>query len=294
MNKQPFHLAATLGGILLTQAVWAGVETITADGRKVASGFYAVPESRWRVGASIGWAGVNLDELGGSMTAEAADVNQIFTQLFYGDGRVTSKTTKGGLNVEGEIGYALTEHIGIGGRLGWFQPGEMAARGDAQGTYRGHDAFSAYSDSVSLLLVPLLMGGWIESSEDESGLRAWGSLFFGPAIARGEFRHQYQVTVPALSIREGFNKSVLFTGRTFAVEIGGGLNKVVTKHFAVFIEAGYRLANVMHMTAAQDVDFNDDGVVDVKKGERYTNSKNQPVQFDFSGFKVNLSLRSAF
>jgi hypothetical protein len=87
--------------------------------------------------------------------------------------------------------------------------------------------------------------------------------------------------------------SVPMAGTGFGGEVLVGGAYQVAPGVSAGLDVGYRLLKVSKMKATKDLDFDNDGVIDVKKNDVYEDANNKAIPFDLGGLiavaKVNYS-----
>jgi hypothetical protein len=62
----------------------------------------------------------------------------------------------------------------------------------------------------------------------------------------------------------------------------------------LFASVGYDFCNVAEMRANDNYDIDNDGIVDIAKGDLYKDNSGSGLAFDFSGLLLNAGIQFAF
>lgn len=248
----------------------------------------------WRLGFSLGGAGVRLPGLENRMRASAdgklADYRAALASAGT-PGDATAGVEGGGgvaFSMAWEFGLAVRRGVGLGLRFGSTHADsvEIEVRSEVAGA--GLD----YRERADPSHTGILLGGWIEGSFKRLAYRVFG--FAGPQIAIVTVEREQEVSsVP------GFHDMDLqmydMTGSFVAYECGAELGVRLAGWLSLFAAGGYRFADAGSLRYGGDVDIDGNGTTDFWKGETFRDAgRQQAVTLDFSGAFGRGGLRASF
>jgi hypothetical protein len=214
----------------------------------------------------------------------------------------------GGLIYGLDMMFYPSKNFGIGSRIGCIQP--------SAGTYTFELNFSdpmigneyIYEQlNISTSLIPILIGGKysLDNEKFNFSIGLFGGFAMANLIMKDETRMIFDYTPFAESmgyVDETYENiaEIPGSGTDFCADLILEALYRINPHFHFGIEAGYFIATIKTITADKDVDMDNDGTIDVNKGDALTEVNNlgigsgKDLAIDFSGLHISLVFKFLF
>jgi len=239
------------------------------------------------VGLWGGWARMGMGDINTVLQSQADGLKEMW------GASADLKKPAGGWQAGAEATMEALPGFALGVRTGWLSPTQgkvKAAIDDSRYApllvATGESLFTVESWGV-----PFLAGGRYIAPIDE-GINFSAGLFMGYGITGMRFTEREDLLM--LSTVFGERRSLT----DYAIEAGGGafvwemlvgVSWLATPQVAVGVDAGYRHFTTT-LRAGKDADVDNDGGVELRKGDLLKDSGDKPVEMDLSGVFFTLSL----
>lgn len=182
-----------------------------------------------------------------------------------------------------DAGVMVTDRFGAGLRCAVTANTYQQTRAKSfSSTGAGSLSYWGFWDT-STFLVQVMPGGWLEGGKDGAGGMAYRlGIYAGPAVFRlaDNYDERKNDDQPLFSY-----KSEAY-GVGYAAEFNLGTDFWLTDHWCLSLNGVWRLGKIGEVDYSSNVDTNNDGATDVRKGSAVRGNDNKVVPFDIGGWKV--------
>lgn len=250
----------------------------------------------WRVGGNASYSSMSFKDLKWSLEDFLAAKGEGFLGYLYytgsdGYAAYSLEYPRGALSLEAELFYMFAERVGAGARAGYFFVPSF------NGTVYGTGVYGEvmdYSIEISSSLIPVLFGIHVEPRMEPGGVGLGGRIMAGPVFASADVRQQqyfYDPYWPSFSMDATWLGNYSVSGEAIAFEICGNLIYGIDDNAHMFLELAYRGARFSSMKIENNLDLDDDGIYETRRGDKFTDKDGKAVPWDFGGIKFAVGVR---
>lgn len=216
-----------------------------------------------------------VDIWGGYTTLAMGKVNDMLGEnTLYPNGTTTKIT--GGYVLGVDLGFMLIKDLPLALGL------RVELIGSTQGKFTGDLGITSTSLTLDSSLIPIMAGASYTFEIPETQISVSADLYAGYSIAKATYVNDSKL------FGVGDKITSVYNGSAFTLDIGATVNYQINEPTSAGITLGYRTANVASMTADKDVVVN--SVTVINKGDKFEDSGNNTVPFDFSGFNIGVNV----
>jgi hypothetical protein len=242
-----------------------------------------------------GLTGVAMDDfntaLEGFLKGKAAGfVDYLLYTGSDGSASWKAEEAKAGKSFSGQIGYATSPNFTLGAEIEYITLPTITGKVTGAGIFSESIDFSMDADTS---LLALMVGAAVKGGE-RKGANYRGFLYGGPIWATMEITERQHFVDPFFAFDETYHATFKEEGSGIAVKFGGEVGYGITDAVSIFVAGGYRFAKIAKMKSDRGVDWDQDGIDETDKGETYKDKDENTVEFDFSGYILNLGVRFLF
>jgi len=200
----------------------------------------------------------------------------------------------GGAYVRGGLSYAVSPLLSLGARGGYMSAGQgklvMNSHSSVPDGFGGTiNTVTRQTSKFTATAIPIMVGGSVR--RPVSDRFAWtGALYVGEGMAtfNTDDNGTGSVTDTLFSFSSSYTAAgkSTYTGSALALEVTVGFDYQLASSLSLGGDLGYHMLKVAKVKATDDVDYDGDGVADVRKGDVYVDDKNNAIPIDFSGISA--------